>query len=51
VADNLYARVSISLLEALTGFQRTLKHLDDAAIELKRTGITPHGTLPRLDLH
>ena len=41
--DNLYTTQQITLIEALVGFEKTLKHLDDSVITLKREGITQYG--------
>ncbi|KAI7898529.1 uncharacterized protein BX663DRAFT_524452 [Cokeromyces recurvatus] len=40
---HLYTKQYITLIEALTGFKKTLKHLDDSEIELSREGITQYG--------
>ncbi|KAI7850822.1 hypothetical protein BDC45DRAFT_487282 [Circinella umbellata] len=41
--DNLYTTQQITLIEALVGFEKTLKHLDDSVITLKRDGVTQYG--------
>ncbi|KAG1176868.1 hypothetical protein G6F70_003081 [Rhizopus microsporus] len=41
--DNLYTIQHITLIEALTGFTKTLKHLDHSTVELVREGITQYG--------
>ncbi|KAJ2760634.1 DnaJ- protein scj1 [Coemansia nantahalensis] len=47
--DNLHAEVTITLLEALVGFNRTITHVDDKAeIPLHRQRVTPPGHVQRL---
>ncbi|KAJ2302698.1 hypothetical protein IWW55_003291, partial [Coemansia sp. RSA 2706] len=47
--DDLHTEVSITLLDALAGFRRTLTHVDDKTpVELKRQGVTPPGFVQRL---
>ena len=46
--DNLSMRLSVTLLEALTGFSRTVRHLDDHTFAVQRGGVTPHGTVVRV---
>jgi DnaJ-related protein SCJ1 len=41
--NNLYTKQTISLIEALTGFKKTITHLDQQAVPLERTGVTPFG--------
>ena len=41
--DNLYTTQHITLLEALVGFEKTLKHLDNSVVTLKRDGVTQYG--------
>ncbi|RUS30153.1 hypothetical protein BC938DRAFT_479787 [Jimgerdemannia flammicorona] len=42
--NNLYVKETINLIESLTGFEKTIIHLDGAVVTLKRTGaVTPHG--------
>ncbi|BFU18663.1 DnaJ family protein [Entamoeba histolytica HM-1:IMSS-B] len=43
--SDLYASVTVSLLESLTGFQRSIKHLDGNTITVAQQKITPHGTV------
>ena len=47
--NNLHMTVKISLLEALVGFEKVFKHMDDHDFVVKRERPTPHGfviTLP-----
>ncbi|KAJ2744338.1 DnaJ- protein scj1 [Coemansia sp. BCRC 34490] len=48
--DNLHAEVTVTLLDALVGFNRTIRHVDGKSdIDLRRQGVTPPGfvqTLP-----
>ncbi|KAJ2552676.1 DnaJ- protein scj1 [Coemansia sp. RSA 1878] len=47
--DDLHAEVTISLLDALVGFTRSMTHVDGkSTIELRRKGITPPGFVQRL---
>lgn len=41
--NDLYTKFSISLIEALTGFEKKLEHLDHTFIHLKRSGVTQYG--------
>jgi len=41
--NNLYAKVAISLSDALLGFKKEIHHLDGHVVELERKGITPPG--------
>ena len=41
--DDLYTNVTISLQEALVGFEMSLKHLDNHAVNIKRDKVTWHG--------
>lgn len=41
--NNLYIKETISLVEALNGFEHQIKHLDDQVITIKRTVMTPPG--------
>jgi len=43
--NNLYAKVAITLADALLGFKKEIHHLDGHVVELNRTGITPPGKL------
>ncbi|ORY03013.1 heat shock protein DnaJ family protein [Basidiobolus meristosporus CBS 931.73] len=45
---NLYARENITLVEALTGFEKTMEHLDGTPIILRRDGVTPSGFVQTL---
>ena len=47
--DNLYMKEAITLLEALTGFEHTIKHMDGESVTLKRTHITPPGYIQQMD--
>ncbi|KAJ2708284.1 DnaJ- protein scj1 [Coemansia sp. IMI 203386] len=47
--DDLHAEVTITLLDALVGFSRSILHVDDkTTIELKRSSITPPGFVHKL---
>ncbi|KJE89879.1 heat shock protein DnaJ family protein [Capsaspora owczarzaki ATCC 30864] len=41
--NNLYMKETITLLEALTGFERSIKHLDGRTITIQRTAVTQPG--------
>lgn len=41
--DNLYTKQHITLIEALTGFEKTIKQLDGSDIKLERSGVTQYG--------
>jgi len=41
--NNLYAKVAITLMDALLGFKKQIHHLDGHVVELARIGITPPG--------
>lgn len=41
--NNLYTKQQITLIEALTGFKKTIKQLDNSDIELVREGVTQYG--------
>ncbi|KAI8904049.1 hypothetical protein EDD86DRAFT_242523 [Gorgonomyces haynaldii] len=41
--DHLHIRYTITLSEALLGFKKELKHLDDSLFEISRSNITPPG--------
>ena len=41
--DNLYAKETITLKEALLGFTKTLTHLDGTTFEVKRSTVTQPG--------
>ncbi|KAG0947206.1 hypothetical protein G6F57_002118 [Rhizopus arrhizus] len=41
--DNLYTTKHITLIEALTGFNKSITHLDQSTVELVRDGITQYG--------
>lgn len=40
---HLYTRLTITLLEALTGFKKTIKHLDGEEIAVERDAVTQPG--------
>uniref|UniRef100_A0A0A9XBM3 Chaperone DnaJ C-terminal domain-containing protein n=1 Tax=Lygus hesperus TaxID=30085 RepID=A0A0A9XBM3_LYGHE len=46
--NDLHTTISITLKEALLGFQRTLRALDDHDIHVKRTSITKPGSIIRI---
>ncbi|KAJ2827236.1 DnaJ- protein scj1, partial [Coemansia erecta] len=47
--DDLHAEVTITLLDALVGFTRTIMHVDGKSpIQLRRTSVTPPGFVQRL---
>ncbi|KAJ1727937.1 DnaJ- protein scj1 [Coemansia biformis] len=47
--DDLHAEVTITLLDALVGFTRTITHVDDKSeIRLQRQSVTPPGHVQRL---
>ncbi|KAJ2557332.1 DnaJ- protein scj1 [Coemansia sp. RSA 1933] len=47
--DNLHAEVTITLLDALVGFSRTIRHVDGKSdIALRRDGVTPPGFVQKL---
>lgn len=41
--NNLYTRININLIEALTGFSKTINHLDQTPITFKRSDVTQYG--------
>ncbi|CCW70919.1 unnamed protein product [Phytomonas sp. Hart1] len=41
--NDLHAKITLSLREALLGFERVLQHLDQHEVLLKETGIVEHG--------
>ncbi|KAG9301669.1 hypothetical protein G9A89_016740 [Geosiphon pyriformis] len=41
--DNLYTKETINLIEALTGFEKNITHLDDRRITIKRETVTQPG--------
>lgn len=49
--NNLYTKQHITLIEALTGFEKTLKKLDGSTIKLERSGITQYGFVQTLEGH
>ena len=47
--DDLHIDVHITLMEALLGFERTIRHLDGHPVNIRHTGVASHGqiiTLP-----
>jgi len=46
--NDLEVTVPLTLSQALLGFTKTIKHLDDHAVELHESGITQHGTRRRI---
>ena len=57
--NDLYTKFTIDLIEALTGFSKSITHLDQTPVNLKRTGVTQYGLvevirgagMPFLDNH
>ncbi|KAI9472363.1 MAG: hypothetical protein EXX96DRAFT_583786 [Benjaminiella poitrasii] len=47
--DNLYTKQHITLIEALVGFKKELKHLDGSMIELSRKGVTQYGFVQTIE--
>ncbi|KAI7865376.1 hypothetical protein BDF14DRAFT_1032213 [Spinellus fusiger] len=45
---SLYTKQSITLIQALTGFKKTLTHLDGTTVTLKREGVTQYGFVQSL---
>lgn len=41
--NNLYMKHTLTLIEALVGFEKTIHHLDDVPFTLSRSGITQYG--------
>lgn len=41
--NDLYAKFPINLIEALTGFEKKIEHLDHSFVYLKRSGVTQYG--------
>jgi DnaJ-class molecular chaperone len=41
--DDLSMVMKITLLEALVGFKKTFRHMDDHEVEVSRMEVTPHG--------
>lgn len=39
----MYTKQQITLIEALAGFKKTMKQLDNSTIELEREGVTQYG--------
>lgn len=47
--NNLYTKQHITLIEALGGFEKTMSHLDNSTIVLKREGVTQYGYVQTLE--
>ena len=47
--NDLYASVTVTLLESLTGFQKELRLLDGTALTVSARKVTPHGHVFRFD--
>ncbi|CCD18831.1 heat shock protein DNAJ, putative [Trypanosoma vivax Y486] len=47
-ADDLATTLTLTLKEALLGFNRTIKHLDGRAVELSESGVTKYGETRRV---
>jgi DnaJ-related protein SCJ1 len=45
IGNNLYTNMTISLLEALVGFTKTMKHLDGHIVTISKTDITKPGEI------
>eukprot|EP01012_Entosiphon_sulcatum_P059960 TRINITY_DN84636_c0_g1_i1.p1 TRINITY_DN84636_c0_g1~~TRINITY_DN84636_c0_g1_i1.p1 ORF type:complete len:377 (+),score=73.33 TRINITY_DN84636_c0_g1_i1:30-1133(+) len=44
VGDDLHMTMRITLLESLVGFRKHFQHMDGRTVEVKSTGVTPHGS-------
>jgi DnaJ-related protein SCJ1 len=47
--DDLHAKLSVSLLEALTGFRKELEHLDGRKIVVERADVTVPGQVVKVE--
>jgi len=47
--NNLHFKTSITLLEALVGFCKTIQHLDDHPVEISSSGVTIPGQVRKID--